>query len=112
LNNNTFERSLSPIYSSDDLPEVRVHLNPGDKRHDPASESPHITGWVPFTVPRSGGVGEALMGRSTPRIISPVIVVTLTLVSQNSISPYLRTLKKLKPSGTIRKNAIQASSGS
>jgi hypothetical protein len=59
------------------------------------------------SVPRSLVVGDAPIGRSTPRTMRPIMVATLMTVSQNSISPYRRTLKLLNRRGTIRKTVIQ-----
>jgi hypothetical protein len=46
-----------------------------------------------------------------PRNINPTIVVTLILVNQNSISPYLLTLKRLNKIGMTRNIVIHAAGG-
>lgn len=51
------------------------------------------------------------MGSNRPRKMRPTISVILIAVSQNSISPYRRTLKRLKRIGMTRKMAIHAGSG-
>lgn len=59
------------------------------------------------SVPRSLVAEEAPIGRSTPRKMIPMIVATLVTVSQNSISPYRRTLKLLNRTGMNRNTVIQ-----
>jgi len=51
------------------------------------------------------------MGSNMPSKMRPTISVILIVVSQNSISPYRRTLKRLKAIGMTRKMAIHAGSG-
>ena len=70
----------------------------------------HGTGWrlesAPNTVPNNNDDVEAPINSRNPRIMRPTHVVIFMLVSQNSISPYLRTLKKLKVIGAMRYNEI------
>jgi hypothetical protein len=63
----------------------------------------HGTNSCWLLVPHSGVAVDAPIGRSIPRTMIPTQVVVLILVSQNSISPYLRTLNMLKMIGKTRK---------
>lgn len=50
---------------------------------------------------------DAFIGKRIPKMMRPTIVTTLVTVSQNSISPYRRTLKRLKRTGITRNTEIQ-----
>ena len=75
-------------------------MKPGLGRH--WIEGSHREGIRLSLVPRSGEVGEASIGSNTPIIINPRIPITFHVVNQNSISPYLLTLKTLNMKGTRR----------
>lgn len=58
-------------------------------------------------VPKSRGAVDAPMNNNNPRIMRPTMAYTLMLLNQNSISPNLRTFKRLNKIGGITKTEIQ-----
>lgn len=50
---------------------------------------------------------DAFIGNRMPKTMRPTIVTTLMTLSQNSISPYRRTLNRLKRTGIRRNTEIQ-----
>src|SRR5271170_4622946 len=81
-------------------------MKPGGGTHCPTTLLAHSTGVYCTLVPKRGFVDTPIASNKL-RKIRPTIVVILIVVSQNSISPYLRTLKKLNKIGTMRKIVIQ-----
>lgn len=88
---------------------VKLQLKPGEGTH-PIGNSEQGSGVVPLC-PKSGMVEDAPSGRRMPSRIIPTMVKTFTLVNQNSISPYLRTLKKLNKIGQRRKRDVHTTLG-
>lgn len=88
---------------------VKLQLNPGEGTH-PIGNSEQGSGVVPLC-PKSGMAEDASSGRRMPSRIMATMVKTFTLVNQNSISPYLRTLKKLNKIGQRRKRDVHTTLG-
>lgn len=60
-----------------------------------------------ISVPRSLADAEASIGNNKPRIMMPKMAMTFVVDIQNSISPYFRTLKRLKTTIVSPKMLIQ-----
>ena len=66
-----------------------------------------ISSCVVLSYPKSRVAVEAPIGSSTPITMSPTSVYNFVVENQNSISPYRRTLKKLKAIGNRPNIVIQ-----
>jgi hypothetical protein len=88
-----------------------IQLKPCEGRHFPITFSRQLTGCLSAFVPSSSFPDDTPIGIKIPRKIRKMINITFIVVSQNSISPYLLTLKRLKKIGMMRKIAIEAYGG-
>lgn len=88
---------------------VILHEIPGFSTHRPSWKRlcEHRTVVLLALVPNCLVPGDNPIGNRTPRIIIITIAAIFANVSQYSISPYLRTSKRLNMTTTTKKTAIQ-----